>query len=282
MTVQSSANADMIAYWNVQAGATWAAQQERLDRQLEPLGLKAIAALDPKPGERILDVGCGCGQSSLELAERVGPEGKVMSVDISQPMLAIARRRAAEAGAGQIQFVEADAQTYAFEPRKLDAAFSRFGVMFFDDPVAAFRNIASALTPGGRLAFVCWRELALNGWMATPFAAVLPLIPPPELPPPHAPGPFAFADADRLRAVLQAAGFGEISITPHDQMVGANDLETTVELSLRVGPLGAILREQPQLLPKVEDAIRKALEPHVTKRGVYLPSATWIVTASRA
>lgn len=282
MTVQSAANADQIAYWNAQAGATWAALQDQLDRQIEPLGLVAMAALDPRPGERLLDIGCGCGQTSLELAERVGADGSVLSVDISAPMLEIARRRAAEAGASQITFVEADAQTYPFVPRKLDAAFSRFGVMFFEDPTAAFHNIATGLAPGGRLAFVCWRALGENAWMTAPFLAALPLIPPPPPPTPNAPGPFAFADADRVRGILQTAGFGEIEITPHDQPVGGNDLETTVGVSLRVGPLGAVLREQPHLKDAVTDAVRSALEPHVTPKGVFLPSATWIVTARRA
>lgn len=283
MTVQSAANADQITYWNARAGETWAALQDKLDRQIECLGLTAMAALDPRPGERLLDIGCGCGQTSLELAERVGEDGAVTAVDISAPMLAVAKARAAEAGARQITFIEADAQTYPFAPRKLDAAFSRFGVMFFEDPTAAFHNIASGLVPGGRLAFVCWRALAENPWMTTPFAAALPLLPQaPEPPTPNAPGPFAFADPDRVRGILQTAGFGEIEITPHDQLIGGNDLETSVGVSLQVGPLGAILREQPHLKDVVTNAVREALRPHVTDRGVLQPSATWIVTARRA
>ncbi|MFN3523151.1 MAG: class I SAM-dependent methyltransferase [Phenylobacterium sp.] len=285
MTVQSAANADQIAYWNAQAGQTWAAMQDKLDRQIEPLGLAAMAALDPSPGERILDIGCGCGQTTLELAERVGETGSVLAADISAPMLEIARRRAAEAGVSErVTFLEADAQTHPFPARKLDAAFSRFGVMFFEDPRAAFHNIASALVPGGRLAFVCWRSLQENPWMTTPFTAALPLIPSPPPPPadPHAPGPFAFADADRLRTILMGAGFGDIDIAPHDQQIGGNDLETSVGLSLRVGPLGAVLREQPHLKDSVTDAVRQALKPFVTDRGVMQPSATWIVSARRA
>lgn len=282
MTVLSAANADQIAYWNARAGETWAALQDKLDRQIEGLGLTAMAELDPQPGERLLDIGCGCGQTSLELAERVGEDGAVTAVDISAPMLAVAKARAADAGARQITFIEADAQTYPFAPRKLDAAFSRFGVMFFEDPTAAFHNIASGLVPGGRLAFVCWRALAENPWMTTPFTAALPLIPPPEPPTPNAPGPFAFADPDRVRGILQTAGFGEIEITPHDQLIGGNDLETSVGVSLQVGPLGAVLREQPHLKDMVTDAVREALRPHVTDRGVLQPSATWIVTARRA
>jgi SAM-dependent methyltransferase len=282
MTVESAANADQIAYWNAQAGVTWAELQDRLDRQIEPLGLAAMAALDPRPGERVLDIGCGCGQTTVELAARVGDTGSVLGVDISAPMLEIARRRAAAAGAGHVQFLEADAQTHAFAPRKLDAAFSRFGVMFFEDPTAAFRNIASGIAPGGRLGFVCWRGMAENAWMTIPLSAALPFIPPPSPPEPGAPGPFAFADPDRVRGILQAAGFGDIEIAPHDQPVGGNDLDATLGVSLRVGPLGAVLREQPELRGKITDAVRQALEPHLTPKGVFMPSATWIVTARRA
>lgn len=280
MTVQSTANADQIAYWNALAGETWAALQDRLDRQIEPLGLEAIAALDPRPGERILDIGCGCGQTSLELAQRAGA---VTGADISEPMLTVARRRAAEAGA-DIAFLVADAQTHAFEPASFDAAFSRFGVMFFEDPPAAFANVARALKPGGRLAFVCWRPMAENAWMSAPFAAALPHLPTEALPPPPdptAPGPFAFADPDRVRGILAKAGFADVEIRGHDRKVGGNDLETTVALSLRVGPLGALLREQPQLKDTVVAAIREALAPHAGPDGVFLPSATWIVTARR-
>lgn len=282
MTVDSGANADQIAYWNNSAGATWAALQDRLDRQIEPLGQRAMDAGAPKAGEQVLDIGCGCGQTSLELAQRVGPNGQVLGVDISEPMLEVARRRGGEAGLANVSFLAADAQTRAFPPGGFDLAFSRFGVMFFDDPTAAFRNIAAALRPDGRLAFVCWRPLAENPWMGAPMQAALSLLPP--MPPPAdptAPGPFAFADPERLRGILAAAGLVDIDIAPHDQMIGGNDLDETVAMSLRVGPLGAVLRENPELKDGVVGAIREALARHLTPQGVMLASATWIVTAKR-
>lgn len=282
MTVDSGANADQIAYWNNSAGATWAALQDRLDRQIEPLGQRAMDAGAPRAGERVLDIGCGCGQTSLELAQRVGPTGQVLGVDISEPMLEVARRRGGEAGLANVSFLAADAQTRAFPPGGFDLAFSRFGVMFFDDPTAAFRNIAAALRPDGRLAFVCWRPLAENPWMGAPMQAALSLLPP--MPPPAdptAPGPFAFADPERLRGILAAAGLVDIDIAPHDQMIGGNDLDETVAMSLRVGPLGAVLRENPELKDGVVGAIREALARHLTPQGVMLASATWIVTAKR-
>lgn len=279
LTVQSNANSDQVDYWNAQAGATWAELQDRLDRQLEPLGLEAMSALGPKAGERILDIGCGCGQTSLELAEA---GASVLGVDVSEPMLAVARQRAA---GRDVAFEAADAQEFPFPPASFDAAFSRFGVMFFGDPPAAFANIARALKPGGRMAFVCWRPIAENVWMSLPFAAVAPILPPDAAPPPpadpHAPGPFAFADPERVRGILAAAGFVDIDIRPYDRRIGGNDLENSISVSLRVGPLGAVLRERPELRDRVVGALREALAEHLTPDGVLLPSATWIVTARK-
>jgi SAM-dependent methyltransferase len=276
----SDANAGQIAYWNAAAGETWAALQERLDRQLEPLGRAAIDALDPAADERIIDIGCGAGQTSLELAGEVGPDGTVLGVDISAPLLEVARRRAAEAGLANVRFLEADAQTRAFAPGAADGVFSRFGVMFFADPPAAFSNIRKAQRPGGRLAFVCWRPLALNEWMLVPMRAALQHIPAPPPPAdPFAPGPFAFADPDRVRGILTEAGFSDIGIEAHDARIGGNDLDQTVAMSLRVGPLGALLRENPDMRDTVVGSIREALEPHAGPGGVFLPGAVWVVTA---
>jgi SAM-dependent methyltransferase len=158
-------NADQVAYWNEQAGPTWAELQPLLDAQIAPLGLRGLQALAPAAGERILDIGCGCGDTTLAIAQRVAPGGEVMGLDLSAPMLDVARRRAA-AIAG-ISFLQADAQTVQF-PVPFEASFSRFGVMFFEDAVAAFTNIHAALVPGGRLVFVCWRHALENAWMMVP------------------------------------------------------------------------------------------------------------------
>jgi SAM-dependent methyltransferase len=278
---QTPVNADQIAYWNAAAGETWVDQHDRLDRQLKPLGLTAMAALDPAADERLIDVGCGCGQTSLELAGEVGPDGSVLGVDISAPMLAVARRRAAEAGLTNVRFLEADAQTRAFARGGADGVFSRFGVMFFGDPPAAFANLHQALRPGGRLAFVCWRPLAQNEWMLLPMRAALEHLPPPPPPAnPWAPGPFAFSDPDRVRGILTEGGFKGVEIDAHDTLIGGNTLEETVALSLRVGPLGMMLRENPGQRDTVIDSLRTALEPHAGPSGVFLPAAVWIVTAS--
>ena len=274
----SAANATQVAYWNDTAGRTWASLQDQIDRQIRPLGLAAMDRLAPAPGETLLDVGCGCGDTSLELARRVGAEGEVLGLDISAPMLDVARRRAKEDGARGLEFREADAQTAAL-PGGRDAVFSRFGVMFFADPVAAFRNLRRALRPGGRLVFVCWRPLAENLWMRLPAETAAGLVPPAPPPEPGTPGPFGFADPDRVRRILAEAGFAGIEITPHDEAIGGLDLEGTVEMSFRVGPLGAILRERPDLAPVLRDRVRKAVSPWLRDEAVYMPSATWMVGA---
>jgi SAM-dependent methyltransferase len=268
-------NAQQVTYWNESAGPTWAELQGPLDRQIAPLGRQAMAALAAKPGERILDIGCGAGETTVELAA-TGAE--VTGVDISRPLLDLARQRAH--GLAGVSFLEADAQIHPFAAASFDGVFSRFGVMFFADPEAAFANLRRALRPGGRLAFLCWRRPDENPIITAPMAAALehlPIRPPP--PEPGAPGPFAFADPERVRGILETAGFTDVTLTPHDQRIGGNDLDTALALALRVGPLGALLRENPDQRDKVIGAVRSLLARHDGPDGVTLDSATWIVTA---
>jgi SAM-dependent methyltransferase len=274
--IAMTVNTEQIDYWNGAAADTWVAQQERLDRQLDPLGRAALRALAPRPGENVLDVGCGSGQTTLQLADAVGPGGRVVGLDVSSQLLAAARRRNELA---QVAFERGDAQRHDFD-RPFDAIYSRFGVMFFGDPVAAFANLRRALKPGGRMAFVCWRAEAANPIMTVPMAAAakhLPSFPPPQ--DPDAPGPFAFADNARLARILVAAGFGAISIAPHDEPIGGNDRAGTLELALHIGPLGRYLREHPERHAAVIDAVRDAIEPFIVDGIARIPSATWIVTA---
>ena len=273
-------NADQIAYWNAEAGETWAALQEQTDAQLEPHGLRAMEALAPVAGERIVDVGCGSGQTSLALGQAVGRSGAVMGLDISRPLLDLARRRAAEFGAANVSFAEADVQTYAFAPATFEAVFSRFGVMFFADPPTAFANVRWALKSGGRLAFVCWRTPAENVFITLPYTAAAVQLPPEPPSTPGAPGPFAFADPARLRHILSSAGFRDIELAQFDRKIGSGDLEQTLAVSLKLGLLGRALREHPEKRALVIDDVREALRPHVDADGVVrLDSASWIVTA---
>jgi SAM-dependent methyltransferase len=270
-------NEQQIAFWNEAGGKLWAAEHDRLDRQIRALGEEGLKALASRPGERILDIGCGTGRTSLAIAGAVGSSGHVVGADVSRPMLAIAE--AAGARTPQLRFIAGDAQVFPFDEASFDAAFSRFGVMFFADPVAAFVNIRRALKPGGRLVFVCWQPLALNDWMRIPLEAALPLLPPMPPPDPQAPGPFAFANGDRVRGILEGAGFSEILLEPHAEQIGGNTLADTLDLTMKVGPLGAILREDPALAPGVTAAVEAALAAHVRDGGVWLQGAVWIVSA---
>ena len=275
-------NAEQIQYWNETSGPKWVELEARLDEQIAPLGLAAIEAAGVRPGERVLDVGCGCGQTSLQLAERVGPSGSVTGVDITTVMLERARARADEAKLPSASFLNADAQTFAFEVGGFDLIFSRFGVMFFSGPTAAFANLRRALAPGGRLTFVCWQSLANNEWMSVTIAAVAKHVTLP-VPVPGAPGPFTFADTDRVRGILEDAGFGELAFAPREESLllgGGSDLDSAVDFSLRMGPAAAALRNSRGDIPaELVGDVRKALAPHATDEGVRMSCAVWIVTA---
>lgn len=280
-TPQVSGNATQIEHWNQTAGQTWVELQAELDRQISGLGDRALAQLAPAAGERILDIGCGCGQTTLDLARRVGASGYVMGVDVSQPMLNVARQAATRLGLANLELKLLDAQEGALAGLDMDAAYSRFGVMFFADPVKAFLNVRSALRMGGRLNFVCWRDLRDNPWMRDPMEAARPLLPPQPPVDPLAPGPYALANPARTHGILTDAGFDEISIEPYDALVGGGDLESTLRLSLRVGPLGSVLRDRPELTPAVRQAVADVLARYETAQGIRMPAAVWVVSARR-
>src|SRR3569833_2727563 len=199
--------------------AAWADVRQPLEQQLAPLGKRAFAALALKPGDHVLDIGCGGGETTLELARAVAPDGTVLGIDLSPAVLAFAR--GAAKGCTRAQFINADAQAFPFEPASFDAAYSRFGVMFFADPIAAFSNIHRSLKPGGRLAFVCWRALNENQLDLLPLQAASAYLPPQPVHDRDAPGPFAFAKPERVRGILARAGFTDIEITAHDEPVGS-------------------------------------------------------------
>ena len=281
MSEASSPNASQIAYWNEQGGKTWAELNDLLDREIHGVGMQAIEALAPAAGERLLDVGCGGGQTTVALAARVGASGAVTGVDISRPMLELARKRADRLP--NVRFVEADAQVRDFGEGAFDAIFSRFGVMFFADPTAAFANLRRALRAGGRLVFACWRTPGENPFMTGPAMAASALLPAPAGPPPDptAPGPFAFADAERVRGILQGAGFEPVALEKLDLQLGGVSLQDALTLALRVGPLGARLRENPELAPRVRESVREVLAANLKDGQVWMPGAVWIVTAHR-
>ncbi|HEY3778417.1 MAG TPA: class I SAM-dependent methyltransferase [Rhizomicrobium sp.] len=275
----NAANAQQIEYWNGPVGERWARLQERIDLHLADITEAAIRFAAPAPGERILDIGCGCGTATLLLAMKAGSGGAAAGIDVSAPMLRVARARAMAQNAG-VTFLQADASTYEFQP-VFDLAFSRFGIMFFADPVKGFGNLRSALAPGGRLAFVCWRDFAENRWASEPMEAARPLLPPQEPSDPFAPGPFAFADAARLRGILERAGYASVEIDAFDgpMNMGAS-LEEAAAETLNIGPLArAATGLDDETREKIRAAVEAAYLPYASKLGVTLPAACWMVRA---
>jgi SAM-dependent methyltransferase len=277
-------NAEQVKYWNEVAGPLWVAREELLDAAIAPAGRRAMDAAAPAAGELVLDVGCGCGSTTLELARRVGPTGQVLGVDLSEPMLARARVRAEESGVANARFMRADAQTADLGRERFDVLYSRFGVMFFADPPAAFANLRRSLKRGGRVAFVCWQPVQRNPWMLLPALAVGRHLPLPA-PDPAAPGPFAFADPARVQDVLARGGFSDVAIDGAEFSLavgGGGDLDRATEFTLEVGPAASALRAAnagPELRRAVVESVREALAPYERDGGVWMDAAVWLVSA---
>jgi SAM-dependent methyltransferase len=277
----SKPNADQFEMWNGRVGQKWARLQDKTDLMLNNITDALMPFAAAQPGEHVLDIGCGCGTTTFRLQMAVAPNGSVAGVDISAPMLDVARARS-QAMNADIAFIEKDAATHDFQP-VFDLVFSRFGVMFFDDPVSAFKNIRTALSPKGRLAFVCWRAFKENDWAFVPYVAAQPFLPQQSKTDPHAPGPFAFADGDRLKDILAKAGFGNIRIEKLDTTVslGKTAAEAANE-SLNIGPVSRAANDLPdEARAKAREAIEKAFAGHVTQAGVAPRAACWLVGATR-
>jgi SAM-dependent methyltransferase len=275
-------NADQITYWNGPGGQHWADRQQAQDILLAPVSEILIARADAKAGERIIDVGCGCGDTTIALVQKVGPTGHVMGIDVSAPMLTRARQRVPSGM--PVDFVLADATVYPFVSGSFDLLVSRFGVMFFAEPSASFANLRKALRPSARLTFVCWREPRDNPFFVAPLQAVYKHAP--KLPQlgPEDPGPFAFASEARVHRILGEAGFSGIEMEPYnlalDLAIGRG-LDAAVEGALEIGPAARALAEQPpDVRAAAANSIREALTAFVSGQKVLLPASIWIVTAS--
>ena len=275
-------NADQIAYWNGPGGQHWADRQQTQDIVLAPVSGILIDRAKAKAGERIVDVGCGCGATTIALAQKAGPAGHVLGIDISAPMLARARQLV-PAGL-PADFALADATVYPFVPASFDLLASRFGVMFFAEPVLSFANLRRALRPSGRLAFACWRNPRDNPFFMAPLEAVYQHAP--KLPQlgPEDPGPFSFASEARVHRILSEAGFCGVEMEACnlslDIAVGRG-LDAAVEAALEIGPAARALAEQPpEVRAAATNSIREALAPFASGQSVPLAASIWIVTAN--
>ena len=279
MQTYPKTDAEMSAFWT-ELGEFWVEKQVRMDERLAPYGDAMMKAAAPQPGEVGLDIGCGCGDTTLALAKAVAPGGDALGLDVSAPMLSHARVRAEREGA-RAAFVEGDATRAPLPQAHFDLAISRFGVMFFEDPTQAFAHIRTALKPGARLVFVCWRKLDENPWMKNMNTAVAPFGPPPPPPNPEAPGPFSFGNPDRVQRILQQAGYRNISLEPFDWPMDMGlDVESAVSDYVRTGSavalLNALADEQRE---RAVAAIRAVMQAHLAGDRVRMGSAAWIVSA---
>jgi SAM-dependent methyltransferase len=281
MTDTEGLNAAQAAYWE-ERSASWGEVETYTASMMGPFGQRAIDRLALTPGRRVLDIGCGAGPTTVELARQVAPGGSTVGIDISPSMIERARARARDEGV-DAEFVVGDAQVHDLGEGTFDAAYSRFGVMFFADSVAAFTNIRRALRDGGRLAFACWQPMAANEWMRVPGEAVTLVTgvsPPPR---PDEPGPFLLSDPDRTEQILDAAGFRSIEVSPETGQldVGIDRLDFAVDVSLRIGAIreAVTANDDPAFREELRTAVRTKLEEHVHDGRLLLGSAGYVVTA---
>jgi len=279
MSEADQTNADQLAFWNGAGGRTWVARQGHTDLTLTPISDAFLGFADPRSGDRVLDVGCGCGATTLELARAVGPSGRVCAFDISSPMLEEGAARATARGISNVVWFHADPATAALEP--YDLLTSAFGVMFFGNPVEAFAHMRRAASPGARVAFVCWCSLQENPWIEVPMRAVARHLPPRPERRPHAPGMFAFADPEHLSSVLRSAGWARPQLEKLEvelDIAAGGGIEAAVMQSTQIGAVHSWLRDQAEdVVSAAVASLREALMAHVQGDAVRLPAAVWLV-----
>jgi len=270
-------NRDQATLWNQTSGQAWVEMQSLLDALLVPFNELLLQHSVRNDTTHVLDVGCGAGATTLSVARGLGPRGSCLGVDLSAPLTEMATKRAREEGLKNATFVQADAQTHPFEPGRFDAVLSRFGVMFFDDPVAAFINIRRAACSGAPLSFVAWRSPAENPFMTMAPRAAAPLLPTLVPPEPDTPGQFGFADPDRVRRILQASGWKAIDIRPVDvpMSMALPDLLTYIT---KMGPVGRALGEVDEhKRAQVTAAVHAACQPFIRGEMAHFSAACWLV-----
>jgi SAM-dependent methyltransferase len=281
VTEKEIVNTEQAEAWNAEEGLHWAAHAERYDAMSAAFNQPLLDAARIGETDSVLDIGCGNGQTT-RLAARRASRGTAVGLDLSGPMLARAHDVAVAEGLTNVVFEQGDAQVRSFAPALFDVAISRFGVMFFADPVAAFRNIRRALRPGGRLAFVCWQDLSRNEWLLVPVGAALEHVPMPDLGPPGAPGPFSMAEQNHLRDILGSAGFERVVVVAVDRQVRLGDDADDAMDFLRGTSMARILLDKADEVAATTavHAVTEALRAHEAPGGLYLNGAAWLVTAS--
>ncbi len=281
MGVPASGNEDQVAYWNGEEADHWVSRSADYDTMLRAFSDEVIRVARISDGENIIDIGCGCGALAIVASTR-SPKSSVIGIDLSTRMLNVARARVASRGIANMDFLQSDAQTHSFEPASADLIISRFGVMFFSDPIASFANIASALRPQGRLVFACWQTPIANEWLLVPGLAVARYFGPPPVPQAGAPGPFAFADRDYVIALLSAAGFVNISLAAvhHPMPLPGTTAADAVDFYVNTGMGRTLLAAADgTVVDEALAAMAAALAPFLTNEGVVLSGNAWIVTA---
>jgi ubiquinone/menaquinone biosynthesis C-methylase UbiE len=284
MAVAEDINADMLAFWNAKGGHIWVERQEHTDITLTPVTDALLAFAAPRMGERVVDIGCGCGAPTLEFGRAVGDHGRVVGMDISGPMLAEGERRAKAAGLANINWRQADPATAPLD--EYDLITSAFGTMFFGDRMAAFANMRRGAAPNARMALVCWRTLAENPWMEVPMEAVAQHLPPRPKAVPNAPGMFAFSDPDHVTDVLTTSGWAPPRLAKLDMNldIAANrGLEEAVVQSTQIGAVNSWLRNQSvEIVSAAVASLREALSPYAEGQSVRLPAAMWLISSAAA
>lgn len=281
-------NEEQIEYWNGEAGQRWAARDDVMARLLRPVASALLEHLKPEGCRHAIDVGCGGGSQTQLLARCLGPSAKILGIDVSAPLLAVAKARSHSAGAetAVVEFLHADASSYPFIPGQFDLLFSRFGVMFFDDPLAAFSNLRRGLASTARLGFCCWQSLQDNTWAHLPLQAAMQHVVPADKPDPNAPGPFAFADPARVRTILEASGFEKVEFLPYPVTMRFGDgvtLPQAVRELVSIGPVSRLVAGiEASMLERVHGSIEQVAGHYYRDNSLQLPGATWLVTARAA
>jgi SAM-dependent methyltransferase len=284
MTENTGANAAQREYWNTVAGPRWVGLGGFVENRVQAVNKLLIASSEITTGENVLEIGCGTGALTVDLAKAVGRSGEVVAVDISEPMLAAARQCIAQTRLQNISLLQADAQVHGFAPNRFDLVASRFGVMFFADPTAAFRNLRAATRPGGRLCFACWGPIEDNRHWLIPYEVALRHLGPPAPKPPHSPGPLALSDPDYVRSILGEAGYDAIEIRREAPEIIGSTPEQETEHACMMGPSGRLIDEKgpdAAVIEKIRREMRQAFAEQIRDGAMLMSSTVFVATARR-